>query len=58
MRGFLKKILPIVFALVSVTTFATDYYFDEVDGNDIFAVYAVTKEAIDRARKGDGPTLI
>ena len=30
----------------------------QVDGNDIFAVYAVTKEAIDRARKGDGPTLI
>jgi len=30
----------------------------QVDGNDVFAMYAVTKEAIDRARRGDGPTLI
>lgn len=30
----------------------------QVDGNDIFAVYAATKEAVDRARKGKGPTLI
>lgn len=29
-----------------------------VDGNDIFAVYSATKEAIDRARRGEGPTLI
>ncbi|NLY45658.1 MAG: pyruvate dehydrogenase (acetyl-transferring) E1 component subunit alpha [Tissierella sp.] len=29
-----------------------------VDGNDIFAVYAATKEAIERARNGEGPTLI
>ena len=29
-----------------------------VDGNDLFAMYAATKEAIDRARKGGGPTLI
>ena len=29
-----------------------------VDGNDLFAMYAVTKEAEQRARKGDGPTLI
>lgn len=29
-----------------------------VDGNDIFAMYAATKEAIDRARNGGGPTLI
>ena len=29
-----------------------------VDGNDIFAVYAATREAVDRARRGDGPTLI
>lgn len=29
-----------------------------VDGNDIFAVYNATKEAIDRARNGEGPTLI
>ncbi|GAB4249267.1 MAG: pyruvate dehydrogenase (acetyl-transferring) E1 component subunit alpha [Thermoleophilia bacterium] len=30
----------------------------QVDGNDIFAVYRVTKEAVDRARSGGGPTLI
>ncbi|MSR39778.1 MAG: pyruvate dehydrogenase (acetyl-transferring) E1 component subunit alpha [Planctomycetes bacterium] len=29
-----------------------------VDGNDILAVYRVCKEAVDRARKGDGPTLV
>lgn len=30
----------------------------QVDGNDVFAVYAATKEAVDRARRGEGPTLI
>ena len=29
-----------------------------VDGNDIFAVYFQTKEALERARNGEGPTLI
>jgi pyruvate dehydrogenase E1 component alpha subunit len=29
-----------------------------VDGNDLFAVFDATKEAVDRARRGDGPTLI
>ena len=29
-----------------------------VDGNDIFAMYVATKEALDRARNGEGPTLI
>lgn len=29
-----------------------------VDGNDLLAMYAATKEAVDRARKGEGPTLI
>ncbi|HYN87898.1 MAG TPA: thiamine pyrophosphate-dependent dehydrogenase E1 component subunit alpha, partial [Ardenticatenaceae bacterium] len=29
-----------------------------VDGNDILEVYRVTKEAVARARRGDGPTLI
>jgi len=29
-----------------------------VDGNDLLAVYEVTKEAVERARRGDGPTLI
>jgi pyruvate dehydrogenase E1 component alpha subunit len=30
----------------------------QVDGIDVFAVYKATKEAADRARKGEGPTLI
>src|SRR5215216_6920990 len=30
----------------------------EVDGNDVFAVYEAAKEAVDRARRGEGPTLI
>src|SRR5262245_7578446 len=30
----------------------------QVDGNDVLAVYAASREAIDRARAGDGPTLI
>ncbi|MCP4364069.1 MAG: pyruvate dehydrogenase (acetyl-transferring) E1 component subunit alpha [Planctomycetes bacterium] len=30
----------------------------QVDGNDIFAVYRAAKDAVDRARKGKGPTLI
>lgn len=29
-----------------------------VDGNDLFAVYAATRDAVDRARRGGGPTLI
>jgi pyruvate dehydrogenase E1 component alpha subunit len=29
-----------------------------VDGNDVTAVYEVTKEAVERARAGEGPTLI
>lgn len=29
-----------------------------VDGNDIFAVFLETKKAFDRARSGEGPTLI
>ncbi len=29
-----------------------------VDGNDVIAVYEITKQAVDRARNGGGPTLI
>ncbi len=29
-----------------------------VDGNDILAVYQATKDAVDRAREGEGPSLI
>ena len=39
---------------------ALGYGFDGivVDGNDVFAVYKVAKEALDKARNGNGPTLI
>lgn len=30
----------------------------QVDGNDVFAVYKATKDALERARNGGGPTLI
>jgi pyruvate dehydrogenase E1 component alpha subunit len=30
----------------------------QVDGNDVLAVYAASREAVDRARRGDGPSLI
>lgn len=29
-----------------------------IDGNDIFAVYLTVKQAIEKARRGEGPTLI
>ena len=39
---------------------AIAYGFDgiQVDGNDLFAVFAATKEAAEKARSGGGPTLI
>jgi pyruvate dehydrogenase E1 component alpha subunit len=30
----------------------------QVDGNDVLAVYSATRDAVERARKGEGPTLI
>lgn len=30
----------------------------EVDGNDVLGVYAAAEQAVERARRGDGPTLI
>jgi len=37
---------------------AYDMARSQVDGNDILATYSVTKEAVERARSGAGPTLI
>ena len=44
----------------SVAGRAAGYGFPgvEVDGNDVLAVYEAAKEAVDRARSGNGPTLI
>ncbi len=30
----------------------------QVDGNDVFAVYKATKDAVEKARRGEGPSLI
>jgi pyruvate dehydrogenase E1 component alpha subunit len=39
---------------------AIAYGFDgiQVDGNDVFAVYTAVKTAMEKARRGEGPTLI
>ncbi len=39
---------------------ASAYGFDglRADGNDVLAMYALTREALDKARSGGGPTLI
>ncbi|HET6404752.1 MAG TPA: thiamine pyrophosphate-dependent dehydrogenase E1 component subunit alpha [Candidatus Thermoplasmatota archaeon] len=44
----------------SVAVKAQAYGFPGVrfDGNDVLGVYAATKEAVDRARRGEGPTLL
>lgn len=47
-------------AIQDIADRAASYGFPgiAVDGNDVMAVYEVAKEAVDRARKGRGPTLI
>jgi 2-oxoisovalerate dehydrogenase E1 component alpha subunit len=47
-------------AVENVAGRASGYGFPgvTVDGNDVLAVYAAAKEAVQRARAGDGPTLI
>lgn len=43
---------------VSVRAKAYDIPGTKVDGNDVMAVYEAVKEAVKRARKGEGPSLI
>ncbi len=47
-------------AVENVAVRAQGYGFPgiTVDGNDVLAVYSAAKEAVDRARRGDGPTFI
>ncbi len=47
-------------AAKSLAQKAIAYGFEgiQVDGNDVFAVYKATKDAVDKAKRGDGPTLI
>jgi pyruvate dehydrogenase E1 component alpha subunit len=44
----------------SIAIKATGYGFPgvRVDGNDLLAVFSATREAVDRARGGGGPTLV
>jgi pyruvate dehydrogenase E1 component alpha subunit len=44
----------------SIAIKASSYGFPgvRVDGNDLLAVIAATREAVDRARRGEGPTLV
>jgi len=48
------------FPIANIAERAASYGFPgvTVDGNDLFAVYAAAREAVDRARDGGGPTLI
>lgn len=47
-------------AVVDIADRVAGYGFPgvAVDGNDVLAVYAAAREAVARARRGDGPTLI
>ena len=47
-------------AVSDIADRAASYGFpgEVVDGNDVLAVYAATLEAAERARRGEGPTLI
>jgi TPP-dependent pyruvate/acetoin dehydrogenase alpha subunit len=47
-------------AIADIAIRAAGYGFPGVvvDGNDLLAVYEATREAISRARRGEGPTLI
>jgi 2-oxoisovalerate dehydrogenase E1 component subunit alpha len=51
---------PMQMAIENVADRAEGYGFPGVvvDGNDALACYAAMKTAVDRARSGDGPTLI
>jgi pyruvate dehydrogenase E1 component alpha subunit/2-oxoisovalerate dehydrogenase E1 component alpha subunit len=44
----------------SIAMKAIAYGFDgvQVDGNDVLAVYSATREAVEKARSGNGPTLV
>lgn len=43
---------------IAQKAFAYGFEGIQVDGNDVFAVYKATKEALEKAKKGEGPTFI
>jgi pyruvate dehydrogenase E1 component alpha subunit/2-oxoisovalerate dehydrogenase E1 component alpha subunit len=51
-----RKQVPLVNLADRAKAYSIDSYI--VDGNDVVAVYTTAKEAVDRARAGEGPILI
>ena len=51
-----RKQVPLENLADRAKAYGIDSYI--VDGNDVVAVYSVAKEAVDRARAGEGPILI
>ena len=45
-------------ASIAIKAIAYGFPGVRVDGNDIFAVIDATRQAVDRARRGEGPTLV
>jgi 2-oxoisovalerate dehydrogenase E1 component alpha subunit len=45
-------------ATLAQKAIAAGFVGEQVDGNDVIAVRAVVSQAVDRARDGDGPTLV
>ena len=45
-------------ATLAQKAFAYGFEGVQVDGNDVLAVYRATREALEKARRGDGPTFI
>jgi pyruvate dehydrogenase E1 component alpha subunit len=45
-------------ATIAIKAKAYGFEGVRVDGNDVLAVYRAAKEAVEKARRGDGPTLI
>ena len=45
-------------ATLAQKAFAYGFEGVQVDGNDVFAVYSATRQALERARTGGGPTFI
>jgi len=54
--------MPAVFGvsapLISNRAMAYDIPGETIDGMDVLAVYQATRKAVDRARRGEGPTLL
>jgi TPP-dependent pyruvate/acetoin dehydrogenase alpha subunit len=58
------QMIAVPMATVTPTKYIADYVkglgipATTIDGNDVAAVYATAKEAVDRARAGEGPSVI